>query len=172
MELHQWLTQTTASEVMFRDVDALDRKTLLAEAAETLLRRQVSGAPVVDATGVCVGVLSISDIVRADEEVAVERRNIANASFWQANLALPVSIYEEKLAEVREKTAAAGEQPVERFMVTDIVSVRADAAIGTVIKYMIEAHIHRVVVLDEQRRLEGIVSTTDVLAAMVRAAAN
>jgi CBS-domain-containing membrane protein len=35
---------------------------------------------------------------------------------------------------------------------------------------MVDAHIHRVVVLDDRKRLRGIVSTTDVLAALRRAA--
>ncbi len=55
---------------------------------------------------------------------------------------------------------------VRHFMTADPVTVRADAPIRTLARMMIDAHIHRVIVVDAMRKLVGIVSSTDLLAAL------
>ena len=42
-------------------------------------------------------------------------------------------------------------------------------SIDVLVRGIVDAHVHRVIVLDEKRRLVGIVTTTDVLAALLRA---
>jgi CBS domain-containing protein len=140
----------------------------LAQAAGLLLREQMSGAPVVDEQGVCVGVLSANDVAGAEEKVTLARQKEAQSSLWNSQLALPASVYESRLAAIRDKVAPAGNQPVERFMTSDVVSVTPDTPLRNVIRNMVDAHIHRVVVLDRERRLQGIISTMDVLAALLR----
>jgi len=168
MDLRDWLEKTTATEIMIRDVVTLVSGDMVAQAAGIFLREQISGAPVIDQNGVCLGVLSASDIIGAEGKVADEARKIAESSFWNSNLALPASIYAEKLADLRDKIAPAAEQPVERFMTTDQVSVSEDTPLATVVQYMVDAHIHRILVVGAENRLLGIISTTDVLAALLR----
>lgn len=169
MKMQEWLTNTTAADVAVRDVVTFDPRIPLAQAAKVLIHEQISGALVVDHKGVCVGVLSVTDVAGAEERVAAEGEKVGASSFWQSHLALPMSIYEEELAQVRDRLIPAAEQPVSRFMTKDIVSVRKDASIRTVIGYMVDALVHRVVVLDEKNCLVGIISTIDVLAAALRA---
>jgi CBS-domain-containing membrane protein len=168
MELRDWLSETTAADIMVRDVTTLKPDDSVSRAAAMLLGHQITGAPVVDPSGACVGVLSASDILSAEKKVAKEQRKVAESSFWNSNLALPASVYAAKLAEVRDKITPAAEQPVERFMTSDLVSVREETPLRKVVQYMVDAHVHRVVVLDANRRLKGIISTTDVLAAALR----
>ncbi len=54
-------------------------------------------------------------------------------------------------------------------MTTDLVTVPQAAPVKTIIQYLIDAHIHRVIVLDDDARMAGVVSTTDLLAALQRA---
>jgi CBS-domain-containing membrane protein len=169
MEIAAWLGTTRASDIMVRSVVTLKPSDTLAHAAAVLLHEQISGAPVVDAKGACIGVVSASGILGAEDKVAQERGKVAESSFWNSNLSLPMSVYADKLAEIREKIGPAADQPVERFMTSDLVSVSADTPLRVVIEDMVNAHVHRVVVLDADRRLKGIVSTTDVLAALLRA---
>jgi CBS-domain-containing membrane protein len=171
MELKDWLNRTTAKELMVRQVVSLGPEDSLAVASGRLLREQVTGAPVLDEKGVCVGVLSASDISAAEGKLATQREKIAASSFWSSNLALPASVYAERLAGLRDKLAPAAEQPVRRFMTTDLVSVPIDASVLTIVQHMVEAHVHRVLVLDRQGRLEGLISATDVMAALLRAGA-
>ena len=163
-----WLDRITAADIMLRDVVTLDPNDCLAVAAETLLLEQVTGAPVVDQEGNCVGVFSIVDVLGAEEKVLEETERIASSSFFHSDLALPASVYADRLAQVRDKLIPASEQPISHFMTRNLVSVTPETTVRTIVKDLIDAHIHRVVVLDERRALVGIISSTDVLAAMLR----
>jgi CBS-domain-containing membrane protein len=57
---------------------------------------------------------------------------------------------------------------VGEFMTADPVTASTDTPIRTLTRMMIDAAIHRVVVVDEAGRPVGIVSSTDVLAAVAR----
>jgi len=60
-----------------------------------------------------------------------------------------------------EKSAA---DAVGHFMTVDPVMVGPDTPLRIVARLMIDAHVHRVIVVDEDRRPIGIVSGTDILA--------
>src|SRR5947209_4495166 len=62
--IQKTLDALTAEDLMTRDVLLLTGDMPLREAARLLLRNQVSGAPVMNDRGMCVGVLSASDFVR------------------------------------------------------------------------------------------------------------
>ena len=55
---------------------------------------------------------------------------------------------------------------VRQFMTADPVTVAPATSIRTLARMMIDAHIHRVIVVDEERQPIGIVSSTDLLAVL------
>jgi CBS domain-containing protein len=55
---------------------------------------------------------------------------------------------------------------VRQFMTPDPVTARPATPIRVLVRMMIDAHIHRIIVVDEERRPIGVVSSTDVLAAL------
>ena len=57
MEIGNWMTRTTARDIMTTELVSVSPRDTLASAADLMLRRQVSGAPVVDVAGACIGVL-------------------------------------------------------------------------------------------------------------------
>ena len=57
---------------------------------------------------------------------------------------------------------------VTRYMTADFVNASTDTHLPDLARMMINAHIHRVVIMDENERLVGIVSSTDLLAALVQ----
>ncbi len=167
MDVHQWLTGTLAADVMTRDVITLRHDITMAEAAELLLKNQISGSPVVS-DGHCVGVLSANDLVAAADEVTKSRQEFAQSGFWEDGLSLPVHLYEEKLAAVRAKISPIAQQPVENFMTSDVVSVSEQTTLADVVQKLVDAHIHRVLVVDDNDQLAGLITTTDVLAGLLR----
>ena len=169
MEIAQWLAETTAGEIMVKEVVTLGPDDSLALAAEVILKEQISGAPVVDANNTCVGVLAVSDLIRAEGKVLTEQEQLANSSFFNSSLTLPSSVYAERLAQVRDKLLPVSEQPVARFMTSNLVRVNSDTPLATVVQNIVDAHVHRVLVVDENKKLQGIISTMDVLAALQRA---
>ena len=56
------------------------------------------------------------------------------------------------------------------FMTTDPVTATPETRIAELSRLMLDAHIHRVIVVDPESRPIGVVTTTDVLAAVARAA--
>jgi len=55
---------------------------------------------------------------------------------------------------------------VRQFMTPDPVTAQAATSIRDLARMMIDAHIHRVIVVDEGRRPIGVVSSTDLLAVL------
>jgi predicted transcriptional regulator len=121
----------TAGDLMSRGVVTVPQGTTLRAAAQILLHEQISGVPVVDAAGRCVGILSATDFLH----------------FWVKN--------HRKL-----------EEKVSQHMTADPVRVPEDTPITQLARQMIDAHIHRVVVVDSDQVPVGVVSSTDVLAAV------
>jgi len=142
----------TAADLMSHDVVTIPQHFSLQKAAHLLSNANVTGAPVIDARGVCVGVLSATDFIHlADVEGCLSTRDRAECvcSEWQ-------------VVEVANLPA----DEVTCFMTPDPVTVTPKTGITDLARLMIDAHIHRVIVVDAQRRPVGIVSTTDILAAV------
>jgi CBS domain-containing protein len=58
---------------------------------------------------------------------------------------------------------------VRRYMTTDVVTVRPEAPLPELAQTMVDACIHRVIVVDEQRKPIGIFTSMDILSAVARA---
>ena len=119
-----------------------------------LSRAHVSGAPVVDDKGRCVGVLSTTDFLHWVENGNTRsqpKESVCHA--WQ--------IF---------GSDASPTDTVGCFMTADPVTVSAGASIGKLAQMMLDARIHRVIVVDADERPIGIVSSTDMLAAVAREA--
>ena len=126
----------TAADLMTRDVVAIPVGTSMRSAARQLAQARVSGAPVINGEGRCIGVLSTSDFFRG----AV-----------QENLEIDAS---DKVGE---------------HATADPVTAGPATPIRQLARMMLDADIHRVIVVDKEDRPIGIVSSTDVLAAMAYA---
>lgn len=156
--LQRPLITLTAADIMSRDVIAIPREMSLQRAARLLSNTQVSGAPVVDEQRRCIGVLSATDFMRWAGEEQHEQRLLGEedsrcfCSAWS-------------IVEVEELPA----DEVGDYMTADPVMVVAGTRIGKLARHMIDAHIHRIVVVDAQQRPIGIVSATDILAAVANA---
>ena len=145
----------TAADLMSRDVVTIPQHLSLRKAAHLLSSANVTGAPVIDGRGVCVGVISATDFIHLAEMESspkTRERSECVCSEWQ-------------VIEVENLPT----DEVCCFMTPDPVTVTAETEITELARMMLDAHIHRVIVVDAQRRPVGIVSTTDMLAAIAYA---
>jgi CBS domain-containing membrane protein len=133
------LLALTAADLMSRAVVTVPQDMPLPDAARVLSGEHISGAPVTDAEGHCVGMISSTDFVHWAEERARD-------------------------GGARHKDGRVGD-----CMTADPVTVRTGMGIRDLARLMLDAHIHRVGVVDSHNRLAGIVSSTDVLAAVAYA---
>jgi CBS domain-containing protein len=139
------LLALTAADLMSAPVQTISQHMTLREAARLLAREQISGAPVIDPGGRCVGVLSATDFLR----LAAQAGPAPEAADWGG-----VDLNRLPEAQVGE------------YMTADPIVVSAGTDIRGVARLMLDAHIHRVGVVDEANLLVGIVSSTDLLAAL------
>jgi CBS domain-containing protein len=150
------LLNLTAADLMSASVVMVPEEMSLQGAAHLLAQARVTGAPVVNRQGHCVGVLSATDFVhwvdQGRESAHPHRSSTAYCAAWQM-------VDPELLPE----------DAVHNFMTRDPVEVPPDTTIGSVARMMVDAHIHRVIVVDVTSKPIGIVSSTDVLAAVARA---
>jgi len=64
--------------------------------------------------------------------------------------------------------ASPGGKRADRYMTTDVVSAGPRTPLHELARMMIDAHIHRILIVDERGRPVGVVSSTDILAALAR----
>jgi len=137
------------SDVMTRDVAAIPSSATMDEAASKLTAFGVSGAPVVDFDGRCIGVLSAADFLRAqccDEE-------------WpQIGTSL-------EAGDGRDRHWNS----VLRYMSSPVHTISPAAPMTQAAELMCLAHVHRLIVLDDHERPVGLVSTFDVVQALIYA---
>lgn len=153
--LQRWTT-LQASDLMTQSVVLVPRQMSLCAAARLLSQAQVSGAPVVDEDGRCIGVLSNTDFLHYAEREGRRSGPCRTEAIhaWQI---------------VADQ--ATDDENVGDCMTPDPVTVAPHTPIQQLARMMIDAHIHRLIVVDKEKRPIGIVSSIDILAAVAQAEA-
>jgi CBS domain-containing protein len=144
------LLALTAADLMKSPVVTIPEGTSLREAAQLLCRSNITGAPVVDAEGRCRGVLSSSDFVT---RATAKGEEVSFLAPWGEVISVE----------------DAPDDEIRHYMTARPVTVLPTTAVGDLAQKMVDAHIHRVLVVDEGERPCGIVTSTDVMAAVARA---
>jgi len=154
----------TARDIMTDKIVVLSEDDTLAHAAQVLIEHHISGAPVVSEGGKFVGLLSLSDIAQPKASEGGERSRsdaIPDARDSDATWAW-LRYYDGEHVQTER---------VRDHMSRQLISVSVDASLLEVARTMCDGHWHRLVVVDELDFICGIVSTMDVLAALVNTAA-
>ena len=149
------LLSLRVTDVMACDVLEVSAHDTMQQAATSFAAREVSGAPVVDETGRCVGVLTAGDFARREAmrgKSGDEEHQLVGGS---GNEPLHIESADGDL--------------VSRYMSPAVQSVAADAMLVSAAKIMDAEHIHRLVVIDEKGFPMGMISSMDVVAAVVNA---
>jgi predicted transcriptional regulator len=151
------LFSLTAADLMSAPPVTIPEEMSLRGAAHRLVQAAVTGAPVVNSEGRCIGVLSTTDFAHW-----MDREHHGPAACATA----PAFCAPWQMVDAEELP----DEIVHDLMTRDAVMVAASTLLTEVVRKMIDAHIHRVIVTDASRRPIGVVSSTDVLAAVARAA--
>jgi len=146
---------TRVRDVMTKEVVTVAPQDSVHEALQLLTENRVSVLVVTDSHNRCVGILSTSDIVEMTQELDEDIAELADAD--QASHRWLVE----------ELTHGAGEQAVNEVMTREVASVQPDALLLDAAREMHRRHIHRLPVVDDEQVLKGIISTMDVLKAVV-----
>jgi CBS domain-containing protein len=156
---YQPLLSLRAEDLMTREVTKIPQEMSLRGAAHLLSLANVTGAPVIDAAGRCVGVLSATDFLHWAEK----------GYQGDGRCKVPVCVCSDwQMVEME----FIPRDPVRNYMTHDPVLVTPTTHVTELARKMLDAHIHRVIVVDAGNRPVGIVSSTDVLAAIAYADAS
>ncbi|HVN39337.1 MAG TPA: CBS domain-containing protein [Myxococcota bacterium] len=138
-------------------VATIDRDATLLDAHRLFVEEEIHGAPVVDADGTVVGVISTLDILRAVREE--HESATADPTYYRDVLefsgpdwASGPEDFQDRLSELRVGDA----------MTESVVSVPPEASIAEIARLLRANRIHRVLV-SEGDQLVGIVSTFDLV---------
>lgn len=151
------MAELTAADVMTLDPVVISEHMSLRAAAHLLAQARITGAPVIDSKGRCVGVLSSTDFVRYAQGDACRESRVVEVSGCMCA--------EWQIMEIESLPA----DEVGAFMTAKPVTAQPTATVVELARAMLEARIHRLIVVDEERHPIGIVSTTDLLAALAYA---
>jgi CBS domain-containing protein len=148
------------SDVMNTPVMTVPENSSMAEAASIFAKFEITGAPVVDAVGRCVGMLSATDFAMREHRLASGNERISGG--WQHSVVQggpdePIHI--ETIAEDR----------VGEHMSPAVQTIHDTASLVNAARIMCREHIHRLVIIDENEHPVGLVSSLDLVAAMVAA---
>jgi CBS domain-containing protein len=156
---------TTVADVMTRDPIAVTPETPLNEAIKVLAERRISGLPVVDQagaqpsthpgplTGKLVGVISESDLMWRESGMTPP----------PYIMILDSVIYLENPGKYERELHKALGQTVGEVMTKDLVTIAPDAPLRKAAQIIHDRKVHRLLVVDAEGKLVGIVTRGDIV---------
>jgi len=149
--------EATVSAIMTHWVSAVSVDTLVSEVTSTFVGQGISAAPVIDAEGHAIGIVSMSDIVRnlyetggANTSGAAPRPDEAMDARLDPQQGFHVDVH--------------GEATVADVMTPMVFGIPAEAPVNRAAALMAFEHVHHLVVTDEHRDAVGMLSSLDVMA--------
>lgn len=150
----KYLMSKTVADIMSRDPVVVHPETPLNEAIKILAERRISGLPVVDQTGKLVGVVSETDLMWRETGVTPP----AYIMF------LDSVIYLENPAKYdRDLHKALGQTVGEVMTKKDILTIAPDKLIRNAAQLMNERKLHRLIVVDENKTVIGVLTRGDIV---------
>ena len=146
-----------AKDIMKRQVVFVRNEELLAEVVNILMQHQISGVPVIDENNHLVGVVSEKDLMTKEKGL--------NISSYMTMMTSILSIDGKKqLGKSRERLQTATAKEV---MSTPAFAVHAEATVEEIVSLMMNRHINRIPVIDDDNKLIGIIGRTDLLPLLI-----
>jgi CBS domain-containing protein len=143
------MKMTTVKSVMTSSVVAVREDADFKEMVTAMRSRRISAFPVIDSSDRVVGVVSEADLLLKETTPALPEGAIRLA--WR----------------FRERSKAAGVTAAE-VMTKPAVTIHEDAPVAEAARLMQSRKVKRLPVVDDNRRLRGIVTRTDVLSVFER----
>lgn len=144
---HRRFGEIRCEDCMSRDVVSVRADTPLREAWALLRRHKIRALPVVDKNRQLLGIVTLTDLLRGHDLTSLEsaRRTVAGLLRGQSL------------------------RGVGSVMTRHVTTARVDAALITLIPALSRAGLHHIPIVDDANRLAGMLTQSDLLAALYRA---
>ncbi len=158
-------------DVMVKDVIAFKPDDKIADVIETLRKRRISGAPVVDETGKVIGVISEADIVRLNSPIELPEIEI---NPFNPFAFIEIHNYWKKVEKIPEEIKRRHEilvnGVVRDAMSKKPVTISPEASISEAARIMRKNDFNRLPVVDREGKLIGIIARQDIIGVLARQA--
>jgi len=151
------MSKKLVSDLMTRDVRVIKRESDVHDLEKLLLENRVHGLPVVDEGQRLVGVISQTDLLAWHYNTSTQ----GCAFYDYTNLLVQDAGDLNDLRLADSLSAHVGE-----IMSTVVHSIAPEAPVAAAAAEMVNRRIHRLVVVDREQRVLGIVSALDLLRAI------
>jgi len=146
----------TAGEIMTKDVVTVQKETSIRELAEMFTVRKISSAPVVDAEGDLIGIVTETDLVEQDKNLHIP--TVISLFDWV--------IYLESGKKFEKELNKMTGQNVGDIYTTEVETVAPTNPISEVADIMSTKKVHAIPVV-EGRKVVGIIARIDLIRTMI-----
>ena len=151
------MAEILAKDIMTAEVVTLTPEQTVTEAAKLLTKHRISGAPVLDAEGALVGIVSENDLIIQDVKL----------HFPNYVQFLDSYIYLGSLAQFESTLKKAVGAKVKDIMTTAVTTTPPEASIEDVATAMVRQDVGLVPVVEDSR-LVGIIAKSDIVRSLGR----
>lgn len=146
-----------AIEMMNTQVVKVHQEDNLADVVRILLEHKISGLPVLDDENKVVGMITGKDLLKYSEILDVDDNSLDYSRLFRFHTHTAKSIPDENKTDMFLITR------VEEVMSKTVISVNENSSFHDVVTLMKEHKINRIPVIDEDGRLKGLITRTDLL---------
>ncbi|TGB00348.1 CBS domain-containing protein [Sporolactobacillus shoreae] len=139
-------------ELMIKDVIMLHETDSIEVLIRTMVKHRIGGAPVVNEEGKLTGFISDGDVLRA---ISPKQQNIYD--FYSMISAVRIEMTSELFKDLLEKKVK------DLMKKRNIRSVLYSSELDAVLRTLSHEHIKKIPVIDDERRVVGIISRSDVI---------
>ena len=154
--MHDTTCQLTAADCMQRDVVTIAPSDTLRDALKLMTENHVTGLPVMDYKSQCIGLITATDILNYEEEHANDSAENGTSPFFD-----PENQQWEDIPLMAFSLEHFGDVQVADVMTRNLIWVNRDVPLKEVARRMIDERVHRVLVMDKNSLLYGIISAYD-----------
>ena len=147
-----------AKEVMRTPVASVTHDTYLKEIIKTIDESDFSGVPVVDDDNKVIGIISETDIRKYTRQVIGQP--LRDHDLLLEDESNTSYVGSQRGVDIIEFIATVTAQ---NLMTATVIAVTESTTIKDIVKLIVENHINRVPVIDEENKLIGIIARHDVL---------
>ncbi len=147
-------------DLMTRDVVTVPGTATMSEAAHLLVSHGISGGPVVDDQGRCVGVISMTDFAKREDWL--QQSEESQGSHFVVKDGAAGTFRISDLPQDR----------VAKYMSSAVQTVPESATVYQAARCMSGERIHRLFVLDRAERPVGVLTSLDLVTAMLEVSGN
>jgi len=152
------MAELLARDIMNKPVITINKDASINELSSLLLKGKISGVPVLDQEGNMVGIVTEGDIIVQDTDLHFPR-------YFKL---LDSIIYLESLSKFKENLRKHLATRVEDIMTREVKTVNETTPINEIANLMTQRNINRVPVVDDNKKLVGIITRADIIKSMIK----